>query len=103
MGLNSSVNLFSGLRVRNTILQNELNLMASYEDVEKIKNDISLLIAAAYLSIMFNKELLAVTESQLEITGQQVERTEKWWMRANWPKETSWKSRPNMLPKNSTW
>ena len=77
MGLSSSVNLFNGLRVRNTILQNELNLMASYEDVEKIKNDISLNIAAAYLSIMFNQELLAVTESQLEITGQQVERTQK--------------------------
>ncbi|MEN8228662.1 MAG: TolC family protein [Bacteroidota bacterium] len=77
MGLSSSVNLFSGLRVRNTILQDKLNLMASYEDVEKIKNDISLNIAAAYLSIMFNQELLAVTEGQMEITGQQVERTRK--------------------------
>jgi len=77
LGLSSSVNLFNGLQVRNTIIQNELNLMASYEDVEKIKNDISLNIAAAYLSIMFNRELLAVTESQLEITGQQVERTKK--------------------------
>ncbi len=77
MGLSSSVNLFNGLRVRNTILKNELNLMASYEDVEKIKNDISLNIAAAYLSILFNKELLTVTKSQLEITGQQVERTKK--------------------------
>jgi outer membrane protein len=77
LGLSSSANLFNGLRVRNTILQNELNLMASYQDVEKIKNDISLNIAAAYLSIMFNKELLAVTENQLEITGQQVERTGK--------------------------
>lgn len=77
LGISSSANLFSGLRVRNTILQNELNLMASYEDVEKVKNDISLNIAAAYLSIMFNRELLSVTESQLEITGQQVERTLK--------------------------
>ena len=77
VGLNSSLNLFNGLQVRNTILQNELNLMASYEDVEKIKNDISLNIAAAYLSIMFNQELLTVTLSQLEITGQQVTRTQK--------------------------
>lgn len=75
LGINSQANLFSGLRVRNTIQQNELNLMASYEDVEKVKNDISLRIAAAYLNIMFNKELLAVTQNQLEITGQQVERT----------------------------
>jgi outer membrane protein len=77
LGLTSSVNLFNGLRVRNTILQNKLNLMSSYEDVEKVKNDISLNIAAAYLAILFNKELLAVTENQLGITGQQVERTRK--------------------------
>jgi outer membrane protein len=77
LGINSRVNLFSGLRVRNTILQNQLNLMASYEDVEVVKNDISLRIAAAYLNIMFNKELLSVTQSQLETTGQQVERTSK--------------------------
>ena len=77
LGISSTTNLFSGLRVRNTILQNELNLMASYEDVEKVKNDISLIIASAYLTIMFNRELLAVTESQLEITGQQVNRTLK--------------------------
>jgi len=77
LGVNSQANLFSGLRVRNTIKQNELNLLASYEDVEKVKNDISLNIAAAYLNIMFNKELLSVTQNQLEITGQQVDRTSK--------------------------
>lgn len=77
LGASSSVTLFNGFRTRNTILQNQLELMASYEDVEKIKNDISLNIAAAYLSILFNKELLAVARSQLEITGQQVERTRK--------------------------
>jgi outer membrane protein len=77
VGISTSVNLFNGLQVRNTIQQNELNLMASYADVEKIKNDISLNIAAAYLSILFNKELLSVTRSQLEITEQQVSRTRK--------------------------
>lgn len=77
VGVTSSANLFNGLRTRNTIERNRLNLMASYEDVEKIRNDISLNIAAAYLSILFNKELVAVTGSQLEITGQQVERTRK--------------------------
>jgi outer membrane protein len=77
MGLTSRANLFSGLRVRNTILQSELDLMASYQDVEKVKNDISLNIAAAYLTIMFNQELVTVSQSQLGITGQQVERTKK--------------------------
>ena len=77
MGIGSSVNLFNGLKVRNTILQNKLNLMASYEDVVKIKNDISLNIASAYLTILFNRELKAITERQLEITRQQVDRTRK--------------------------
>jgi outer membrane protein len=77
VGISTSVNLFNGLQVRNTIQQNELNLMASYADVEKIKDDISLNIAAAYLSILFNKELLSVTLSQLEVTEQQVSRTRK--------------------------
>jgi len=76
-GLSSYANLFNGLQVRNTIQQNELNLMASYQDVESVKNEISLSIAAAYLTIMFNQELVTVTESQMEVTGQQVERTRK--------------------------
>ena len=77
VGISTSVNLFNGLQARNTIQQNELNLMSSYADVEKIKNDISLNIAAAYLAILFNKELLAVTQNQLVITEQQVSRTRK--------------------------
>lgn len=76
-GLSSYANLFNGLQVRNTIKQYELDLLASYQDVESVKNDISLSIAAAYLTIMFNQELVAVTLSQMEVTGQQVERTKK--------------------------
>jgi outer membrane protein len=73
----ASAILFNGFQVRNTIEQNRLNLMASYEDVQKIKDDISLNIAAAYLQIMFNKELLLVAQNQTDITSQQVERTQK--------------------------
>ena len=100
MGVSSSVNLFNGLRVRNTIHQNELNLMASYEDVEKIKNDISLNIAAAYLSIMFNQELLAVTQNQLEITGQQVDEPENGGCRETGQRQLPGDCRHSMLPKN---
>lgn len=77
LGLSSYANLFNGLQVRNTIKQNELTLMASYQDVESVKNEISLNIAAAYLTIMFNQELVTVTKSQMEVTGQQVERNKK--------------------------
>jgi outer membrane protein len=49
--------------------------MASLEDVGKIKNDISLSIALAYLQILLNIELLEVANNQLEITNQQIMRT----------------------------
>ncbi|MEX0981888.1 MAG: TolC family protein [Bacteroidales bacterium] len=77
VNVSSGVNLFNGFQKRNTIEQNRINLLSAYEDVKKIKNDISLNIAAAYLQILFSEELLAVTESQVEITRQQVDRTRK--------------------------
>ncbi len=73
--ISSSVTLFNGLQTMNTIKQNQYNLMASLEDVDKVKNDISLSIALAYLQILLNIELLEVTNSQLEITNLQIERT----------------------------
>jgi outer membrane protein len=75
--ISSSLTLFSGLQQYNTIKQNEFDLMASLQDLEKLKNDISLAIAAGYLQILFNKELLAISKNQLELTRMQVNRTNK--------------------------
>jgi outer membrane protein len=75
--ISSSVILFNGLQQYNTIKQNKFNLLSSIEDIEKIKNDISLMIAAAYLQILMDMELMAVAENQLGITSLQVERTRK--------------------------
>lgn len=77
VNLASSVTVFQGLQQRNTIQQNEFNLMASLQDLEKLKNDISMLLAAGYLQILFNMELLDVAEITHETTLQQVERTAK--------------------------
>ncbi len=74
--IRSSVPLFNGFQIRNTIEQNRLDLMASHKDVEKIQNDISLNIASAYLQILFNYELLEIAKNQLELTLMQVERTQ---------------------------
>jgi len=73
--LSSTVTLFNGLQTLNTIKQSKYDLMASLQDVDKIKNDISLSIALAYLQILLNMELLEVTNNQLEITNLQIERT----------------------------
>jgi outer membrane protein len=75
--VSSSVTLFNGLQQYNTIQQNKLDLLSSIEETEKIKNEISLMIAAAYLQILMDMELLAVAENQLNITNLQVDRTRK--------------------------
>ncbi len=76
-GIASDANLFNGFQQKNTIEKNKFNLLASIENTSKIKNDISLNIAAAFLQILFSQELLNVAKNQLEITTQQVERTQK--------------------------
>ncbi len=73
----SQLTLFNGFQITNSIRQDNLNLMASLADLEKLKNDISLNIASAYLQILFSMELLNIAESQLDITSQQVDRTRR--------------------------
>lgn len=75
--INSQVTLFRGFQKINTIKQNRLDLKASLADLEKYRNDISLNISSAYLSVLFNYELLETAENQLDITREQEDRTEK--------------------------
>ena len=75
VGISSSATVFNGFTKLNTIKRNDFDLKASLQDLEKLKNDISLNIAAAYLQILFNRELLEVARNQLAITTQQVDRT----------------------------
>jgi outer membrane protein len=75
--LSSNIVLFSGLQNWNSIQQNKYNLLASKEDLEKMKNDVALNIAAAYLQILFSEELVLNARAQFNITKLQVERTQK--------------------------
>jgi outer membrane protein len=75
--VSSGVNLFSGFQVQNTIRQNRLELEAGKYDLDRSYNDIALLVASAYLQILFNTELVETVNNQLEITRLQVDRTQK--------------------------
>lgn len=75
--ISSSVTLFNGFQITNSRKQEHFNLMASYSDVEKLKNSIALNIAAAYLQILFNQELLQSAKKQKELTQLQVDRTKQ--------------------------
>lgn len=75
--LGGSLNLFNGLQNYNTIRKNKYQLQASELDLQSIKDNISLNIALAYLQILLNSELVSTVENQLQITQQQIEKTNK--------------------------
>ncbi len=75
--LGSNLNLFTGLRQINTILQNKIELEASQNDLDSRMDVVSLSVALYYINILSNTELLDVAENQLDVTKQQVNRMKK--------------------------
>ncbi len=77
LSLNSSVTLFNGYLLLNTARQNKLIYDAAMLDVEKIKNDITLNILAAYMQVLMDHEAVNVAQAQVEATSTQEEQTGK--------------------------
>ena len=72
--LGADMTLFNGFRLRNNILLSKLNLEAATVDLEKAKDDIRVAVAKAYVQILYNREILAVAQRQIEIDSLQVVR-----------------------------
>jgi outer membrane protein len=75
--LSTNITLFNGIVLTNTIKQRELDLQATIQDLQKAKDDIMLAISAGYLEILFAEELEHVTKAQIEMTQQQLDRTQQ--------------------------
>ena len=75
--VSANVILFDGLQKQNAIRKNRFDFLATSSEFEKLKNDISLNITAAYLQILMDEELLRIDVNQLTLTNQQVEQTRK--------------------------
>ena len=72
--LGTSIPLFTGFRIPNTIALNRLNLQAATAELEKAKNDIRIQVAQAYVQILYNMELSEVAQRQIAIDSAQVAR-----------------------------
>ena len=70
----TSVPLFTGFQIPNNIKQNQLNLEAATQDLEKAKNDIRTQVAQAYVQILYNMEMADVAHRQISIDSVQVAR-----------------------------
>ena len=73
----SSLLLFNGFRVMNTIKQNSIEYDATNEDLAKAKNDVILNVVTFYTNVIFNRELYANAEYQLKSSEEQLERIKK--------------------------
>ncbi|WP_316799938.1 TolC family protein [Pedobacter frigidisoli] len=72
--LTASADLFQGFQKINQIRQNKLLLSADKTNVEKIKNDLILQVVTAYMQILYNKDLLAASQQQLDVAKQTLKR-----------------------------
>jgi len=72
---NSSLPIYSGGRVRNSIQQSKLNVEVNRLNVETSKNDITLNTINLFINIAFSMEQLNIAKSQLKTSMDQLERT----------------------------
>lgn len=75
--LSSNVVLWSGLNQYNNVKANEYNYLSGVENLKQQQNDLSLNVANAYIGVIFSDELLKISQNQMAITKEQLERTQK--------------------------
>lgn len=72
--LSTNIPLFTGFELPNQYALSKLNLLASIEELNKAKDDLSINIASAYVQVLFNKELYAVALEQVALSKEQYNR-----------------------------
>lgn len=72
-GIGSSLVLFDGLKMKHNIDIRKADMYASEQDLEKIKQDITTSVAAGFLQILLNKELLQIATDQQGLTKTKIE------------------------------
>ncbi len=75
VGLGSEIIIYNGLANQNKLRRANLSIIASQYQISKMKDDIGLNIANAFLQIIFNKENLKVQQTQLLTNEKQLNRS----------------------------
>ena len=75
LGVSASLPLFMGGRINHEIAAGKLSLKAAVQDLDRIREDVSVNIMSYYLDVLVAKELVNVAEQALALSTQQVERS----------------------------
>ena len=76
-GLRSNIDIYNGLQNQNRLRRAKLSKVGAQFQLSKMKDDISLNVANAFLQILFNKENIKVQNEQLAFDEKQYKRTEE--------------------------
>ena len=74
--IGAGMNLFDGFSTPNNIALQQLNLEAATADLERIRDDIRVAVAQAYVQVLYDYEILDVARQQAELDETQVQRLE---------------------------
>lgn len=73
---NVDILVFGWFQKRYQISQNKFSLKAAHEDVEQIRNDISLNVATGYLRALLAAEQVKINKKQVELSEEQLKQTQ---------------------------
>jgi len=76
-GASVGIDIYKGLQNQNTLRKANLSIVAAQYQVVKMKEDIALNVANAFLQVLFNQENLKVQQEQLAINEKQLLRSEE--------------------------
>lgn len=77
LGVNSAITLYQGGLLDLNKQRAELNLESGKFQTQSVINDVSLLVVNYYLNVMLNRELLQISQGNLDIKIQQLDRSQK--------------------------
>ena len=73
-GAQTGITIFSGLQNLRQLQKAKMQQVAAQYNLDKMKDDIALNVANAYLQVLFNKENLKNVQAQKQITQEQLDR-----------------------------
>lgn len=73
--VSAAMPLFQGLQINRTIKGGKLNLAAAVQDLERAREDVAVRVMTLYLQVLYQKELVAIAERQLQLSTHQTERS----------------------------
>ncbi len=76
LGMRSDLTLFNGLQGLNNIKMNKATYQMNRENLEALIDNVTIQVITGYLDLLRNQELVAVADTVVQVTRQQVERME---------------------------